>query len=90
MTNRDKQGNREDSWPGREDGPELRGEMRDWRCWEAPGNTAGSWGCPKPPQGLSPSPRGLAFARAGAELGAGVILLAGQGERCPAELRLGV
>jgi len=26
VTNGDKQGDREDSWPGREDGPELRSE----------------------------------------------------------------
>lgn len=63
MTNGDKQGDREDSWPGMEDDPELRGEMQ-----ENPGNTAGLWSSPKPPWGLFPSPCGLVF---GAELGAG-------------------
>lgn len=38
MTNWDKQGAREDSWPGRERGPQLCREMWGWRCCEAPGN----------------------------------------------------
>lgn len=81
MTKRDKQGDREDSWPGREDDLELCRETWDWRCWEAPGNTAVSWGCPKPPQGSPPSPLRLVFVRAGAELGAGVSPLPSHGEK---------
>lgn len=90
MTNQDKQGNREDSWPGRENGPELCGKTWDWGCWETPGNTERLWGCLKPPRGSSPSPSGLVFARVGAGLGAGMIPLPSQSERCPAELRLSV
>lgn len=57
MTNRDKQGDKANSWPGREDGPELLGKCGTEEVGRLLGMQQGwwwPWGCTKPPRGSAP------------------------------------